>query len=150
MRRKDREITDKKILEEILKRNKVCVVAFGGEVPYAVPMNYGYDAGTFYLHSAKAGKKIDLLKKNPNVNLVIYEDKGLVTADTACDYGYRFSSVICTGKAEFVESASGKEEALKKMMELIAGMKNTAFKPGEIERVHVIKVKVLEISGKRK
>ena len=73
MRRKDREVTDKNQIEEILKQCKTCHVAMvDNEKPYVVPLSYGYqilEDGTLELvfHSAKDGKKINILKKNPNV-----------------------------------------------------------------------------------
>jgi len=43
MRRKEREITDLKEIEEIITNNIICRIAFSdGKMPYIVAMNYGY------------------------------------------------------------------------------------------------------------
>ena len=43
-----------------------------GDEPYVVPMNYGYTLEDgelcIYLHGATVGRKIDIMKKNPNGN----------------------------------------------------------------------------------
>lgn len=74
MRRKDREITDICAILELVSECKVCRLAMtDGGIPYIVPLNYGYEyadgALTFYFHSAKEGRKLEILKKNPAVCL---------------------------------------------------------------------------------
>ena len=43
MRRADREITDIVEIGEILAACDVCRIGFGGEIPYIVPMNFGWE-----------------------------------------------------------------------------------------------------------
>lgn len=44
MRRKDREITDKNEIMDIIDRSKVIRIAFTGEeYPYVLPFNFGYE-----------------------------------------------------------------------------------------------------------
>ena len=74
MRRKDREITHIRTILDLVSECKVCRLAMtDGGVPYIVPLNYGYEyadgALTFYFHSAKEGRKLEILKKNPTVCL---------------------------------------------------------------------------------
>ena len=63
MRRADREVTDRKQLEEILKAcHAVHIGAQDGEGMFVVPMNYGFhlegDRLTLYIHSAQEGRKV--------------------------------------------------------------------------------------------
>ena len=49
MRRKDREITDRSKLEKIIKKSRICRLAMvDGNVPYVVPLNFGYCDGTLF------------------------------------------------------------------------------------------------------
>ena len=65
MRRKDKEITDIESIEKIIHKAKVCRLALSlDDTPYVVPVCFGYSAETIYFHSAKEGKKIDIIKKN--------------------------------------------------------------------------------------
>ena len=62
MRRKDKEIKDKKEIESIIKRAKVCRIALSdNNMPYIIPVNYGYKNNCIYIHSASEGKKIDII-----------------------------------------------------------------------------------------
>ena len=66
MRRKDREITDWHEIEAILAEAMVCRIGLADEsTPYVVPVSFGYDDGSLYIHSAPDGKKLALLTKNP-------------------------------------------------------------------------------------
>ena len=72
MRRKEREVTDIKEIREVLDSCKVCRLGIADEGgAYIVPLNYGYrlEDGvlTLYFHGAKEGKKLDLIRKNPEV-----------------------------------------------------------------------------------
>lgn len=72
MRRADREVTDVDGMIDIIDHCKVCHIALmDGEWPYIVAMNFAYsyenDQLVIYLHSAKEGKKLDLLRKDDHV-----------------------------------------------------------------------------------
>ncbi|MDK2979333.1 MAG: uncharacterized protein PWP52_2047, partial [Bacteroidales bacterium] len=57
-------------LEAVIKKCKVCRVGMvDGDNPYVLAMNFGYEDQTIWLHCAKEGKKIDILKRNNKVCL---------------------------------------------------------------------------------
>lgn len=59
MRRKQFEIKDKRIIEEILSKSEVCRIALvDGDRPYIVPLNYGYKDHAIYFHSVPAVKSL--------------------------------------------------------------------------------------------
>ena len=72
MRRSDREITDLNKIISIINDCKVIHLAMldDGE-PYLLPLNFGYTyedgAFSFFCHSAREGRKLDILRKNPTV-----------------------------------------------------------------------------------
>ncbi|PID57865.1 hypothetical protein CSB45_06515 [candidate division KSB3 bacterium] len=68
MRRKDKEICDIQQIEAIITASTVCRLGLclHGR-PYVVPLNFGYNDRTIYLHSAQKGKKLDILRQNPRV-----------------------------------------------------------------------------------
>jgi len=50
MRRKEKEITDLKSIEEIITRSKVCCLGLSlNDIPYVVPLSFGYKNKTIYL-----------------------------------------------------------------------------------------------------
>ena len=67
MRRSDREIRDRSSIDGILHAASVCHLALcDGDRPYVVPMSYGYDGDRLYFHCASEGRKLDVVRRNPN------------------------------------------------------------------------------------
>lgn len=102
MRRSDREITDKAEIIEIIEKCDVCRLALSdNNVPYVVPMNYGYEYTegklTLYFHGAKEGKKLEVINNNPLACFEMDCSHKLMEADEACDYTMEYESVIGNG-----------------------------------------------------
>jgi len=117
MKRKDKEITDTKVIDDIICRSTVCRLALSEtNQPYIVPVCFGYRNRTLYVHSAREGKKIDILRKNNNVCIEFDVDHEIVKADQACKWSMKYRSVICYGTASFVDDGSKKREALDVIM----------------------------------
>lgn len=155
MRRVDREITDTKELIEIIEKSKVCHVAMiDGDFPYMVPLSFGYEMTeeglVLYFHSAKEGKKLDIIRKNSNVCFTIStQEKLIINDDIPCSSGCTYASVIGMGTAEILESAEEKCHALSVLMKHQAG-KTFIFDEKQAEMVCVFKISVKEFTGKRK
>ncbi len=149
MRRKEKEITNREDIENILRQSKVCRLAMVDEdKPYMVPMNFGYSDGCLFFHCAKQGRKIDLIKKNPNICFEVDELIRLKKASLACDWGIDFKSVIGSGKAQFIEDSKEKILALNTIMSQYSG--RTFEYPDEmLEKTCVIKVVIDEMAGKQ-
>ena len=59
MRRKEKEITDKKEIEKVLQESNVCRLAMvDGDKPYMVPMNFGYRDACLFFTVQKRGEKL--------------------------------------------------------------------------------------------
>ncbi len=117
MRRKDREVTDIEIVKEIVENAKVCHVAVkDGEVPYIVPLSYGYQFDRekiiLYFHSAKVGKKIDLFHQENKVCFEISNWREPQYNGEECIIDYGYSSVIGYGSVIFIEEIQEKRSAL--------------------------------------
>jgi hypothetical protein len=68
MRRKDKAVSDASGINAIIEISMVCRLGLvDGDKPYIVPLSFGYQDHTLYFHGALKGRKIDLLKENPNV-----------------------------------------------------------------------------------
>ena len=149
MRRKEKEITNREDIENILRKSKVCRLAMvDGDKPYMVPLNFGYSDGCLFFHCAKQGRKIDLIKKNPNICFEVDELIRLKKASLACDWGIDFKSVIGSGKAQFLEDSKEKIQALNAIMSQYSG--RTFEYPDEmLEKTCVIKVVIDEMTGKQ-
>lgn len=153
MRRKDREVTDKGKIKEIIESCQCCRLGLVGDGQvYIVPLSFGCveENGTysFYFHSAKMGKKIDLIKKNPNVGFELDTDYALKTADAACRHSAYFKSIIGQGKIDIIEELEEKKKGLRAIMKQNTGKEEWEFTEKMLEAVCVLKLVVSEISGK--
>ena len=117
--------------------------------PYMVPMNFGFDNDIIYLHSAQEGKKIDCLKKNPEVcvNFTTDHDLRYQHKEVACSWNMRYRSVICYGKVEFIEDPDLKREALNVVMKQYTDGEFNYNDPS-IREVNCWTVKVEQFDGR--
>ena len=149
MRRKEREVSDHKAMEAIVRRAQVCRIAFSkDDMPYIAPMIFGYKDSVVYVHSAPDGKKIEMLKANPNVCFEVDVDQELVKAETACDWGMRYRSVIGLGKARIIEDSADMKKALEIIMEHYSPGETYEYPSSMLERMAIIRIDLDSISVK--
>lgn len=109
MRRLDKQISDPNLIEEIFQKGTIVHVAMlDDDKPYQVPLNYGYENNTLYMHSARAGKKIDLLRKNNLVHFQIEAGVEVKNTDQAYRCGTNYECVMGYGKATIVDDSKEK------------------------------------------
>ena len=154
MRRKDREVTDLNKIAKILDTCKTASIAMVDEgSPYVVPLSYGYEFMDnqliLYFHSAKEGRKLDILKKNPQVCFSVFSEGEALHAEIPCNSGYFYSSVIGNGEVVFLENSEEKTYALGKMFTHQTG-RAVIFTEEQAGTVCVFKVVSTEYTGKRK
>lgn len=153
MRRKEREVTDGKKIAEIIDACHCCRVGFidNGQV-YIVPVNFGYECEdgryTLYFHSAKEGRKIELIKENPVVGFEMDTGYELKTAASACGHSAYFRSIIGQGTVSVVSDAEEKKKGLRLVMEHETGKREWEFQDKMLEAVCVWKLSVSELTGK--
>jgi nitroimidazol reductase NimA-like FMN-containing flavoprotein (pyridoxamine 5'-phosphate oxidase superfamily) len=149
MRRYEREITDRAIMDDIIRRAQVCHLGLvDGEAPYVVPLSFGYDGKALYFHCAPQGRKLDLIRRNPRVCFAFDLMENLIEAEQACHWGIRYQSVMGTGTAHLIEDAEGKRQALAAVMAQYS--KNTFTFPDEaVARTAAIRVAIESLTGKQ-
>lgn len=149
MRRSDKEVTDKKAIEDIILRSKVCKLAMCEEnIPYIVPLCFGFKDNTLYFHSALKGKKIDILKKNPNVCFEFEILTQIIKSAEACKWGMKYRSVIGFGTAGFITDEDLKRQALDVIMNQYADG-SFIYEEASLKSVIIIKVEIHSMTGKQ-
>ena len=154
MRRSDREITDLSEILSIINDCKVIRLATLDEegLPYLIPLNFGYqcESGrlTLYCHSAREGRKLDLLRRDPRVTFEMDCRGALEEAERACNYSYFSASVIGRATAELLE---GEEKllGLTALMRHMAGREDR-FTLEQARGVEVIALRVQSLTAKSK
>lgn len=149
MRRHDKELTDKVIIQEILEKSTICTIAlFDTEYPYVVSLNYGYKANALYFHCATKGKKIDLIKKNNNVGFKIVQFHNLIKADLSCDWTTAYRSIMGTGEIEIITDTECKLKGLDILMKQHGRAENT-FKEKAVNKVLILKLNINKLTAKQ-
>ena len=154
MTRRERQITDISEITKILDKAKVVHVGLVDEGrPYVVPMNYGYTLEngklTLYLHGATEGRKLDIIRKNPEVCAEIDCDIVPIEGDIACRYGISYSSIMAEGCAHILDNIDEKREGLKILMKTQTG-KDFDFTEKMVNVVSVIRIDVSSFTAKHR
>ncbi len=149
MRRKDKKITDKDIILEILHAAHICRIAIHtDDYPYIVPMNYGYKDNVIYLHSASSGRKLDLLKQNNKVGFEIEQRHEIIKDEISCRWTTKYRSIIGFGDIEFINDKAQKLAGLTIIMEH-HGKKDNIFSEKAVESVVVLRLHIKALSAKQ-
>ncbi|MEJ2665333.1 MAG: pyridoxamine 5'-phosphate oxidase family protein, partial [Spirochaetia bacterium] len=119
-----------------------------GNQPYLVPMNYGFEGNTIYLHSAREGKKLDIIKKNNNVCFEISDRVETIESEKACNFGTRYRSVIGTGKITMVTDRDAIIKALRIIMRQHTESTDWTFSEQMLLRIVILKIDILSMTGK--
>lgn len=148
MYKKERQMSSEATAAIFSKGNHGTLAVNGDDgYPYAVPVNYVYDGGKIYTHSAKYGYKIDAVKRDDKVcfsailNSKVQQDK----------FTAAFQSVIAFGKISFVEDEAEKKRILEQFIYKMSpefvegGMK---FVNAAIGKTALLCIDVEEIKGK--
>ena len=151
MRRIDKQITDDSIIESIIQKALVCRIALSdGLIPYIVPLCFGYQNKELYFHSTKTGKKIEIIKRNPNVCFEFDVNTGIVKADNPCKWSLKYQSVVGYGKASFVENKDEKITAFNIIMRQYSDSnRQYNISEKELEKTTIIKIKIENMAGKQ-
>ncbi len=142
-------IHDLQQIEEILSKAKFIRLALSDEdIPYIVPMAFGYKGNAIYLHSSLEGKKICILEKNSRVCFEADVETEVMTSDDPCKYNVRYRSVIGYGQAKFLEDNAEKVEGLTILSEHYGKKGPFEFEEWKVNRLCVIKIEIEMMMGK--
>ncbi len=140
-------------MEEFLCETKVGRLGIcHNNEPYIVPVLFVYDRESeiIYIHCAKKGKKIDIMKTNPNVCFETDKMSTVIIDKSPCNSSLAYRSVIAFGVATFVNDPKIKAKALNMIMQKYANeTKIEIVTPENTENTQVIMVKTVSKTGKQ-
>lgn len=150
MRREDKRIISRTEIDQIIVNSSVCRIAFADDnIPYVIPVSFGYDGKSIFVHTAKTGRKIDFIEKN---NLVCFEfdvDAKTIDHETIpCKWTSAYKSVIGYGKMVELVEFEEQENAINQIMLQYSG-KEWKFDERMLQSVKLWKIEISEISGKQ-
>ena len=149
MRRKEREITDRPTIESIIRESSVCRLALSeDDKPYVVPLCFGYEDNVLYFHSARKGKKLDILKQNDKICFEFDVVQGTVESAKACEWDVNYRSVIGFGKASLIDDPESKRRAIDIIFQNYSG-RSAEYTDAAIKSAVIIKVEIDSMTGKK-
>lgn len=152
LKRKEKEISDKNEMLAILENAEYITIAMCSDnEPYLVTLSHGYDRdrNCIYFHSAREGKKIDILKEQNKVWGQALLDKGYVQG--SCDHLYETTQFM--GRVTFVENSGEKKHALEVMINALEDdpqkVLDTQLTEKSIEGIQIGRIDIEFMSGKK-
>ena len=153
MRRRDKEITDRKEIDEILTKIKTGRLGTCcREIPYITPMNFTYDSEALkiFLHCANEGKKLENIRINRNVCFEVDDVAELMVKQPTCASSVAYRSVVLFGTIKEVTDHYEKNYALQKLAEKYAPQNpKTPFTDAALSRTNVLEIQISEMTAKR-
>jgi uncharacterized protein len=117
MRKSNKEITDRTIIDSIIRESRVCRLGLSDNgQPYVVPLSFGYDGKALYFHCAKEGRKLDIIRRNNRICIEFDSILSMVESDRGCGWSVRYRSVIGFGTASLIEGEDERKAALDILM----------------------------------
>jgi nitroimidazol reductase NimA-like FMN-containing flavoprotein (pyridoxamine 5'-phosphate oxidase superfamily) len=150
-RRKERTMNTSREMELLLERMPVGRLAvMTGEGPYIVALNYLFFECSIYFHSGQAGRKIEALRADSRVCFLVDDVGPQVLWEHGCGISQIYQSVICFGKAEFVEGPVEKRRILERMVRKFvpANYPLSPMNDQNIKKTAVVKLVIEAMSGK--
>ena len=153
MRKKEREITDTRAIEEIIEKSDICRIAMTNmNIPYIVAMNFGYSSlpkPTLYFHCANEGKKLDMIRQNNLVCFAMDTDHELYKGINGCDWGMKYSSIVGYGIISIVTEKEDKKTGLNCIMKHYGGEGEYIYEESVFVRTTVLRLDINEMTGKK-
>ncbi len=149
MRRSEKEIKDRAEIDSLLQKAMVLRLGLSNnDIPYVIPLNYGYDGRYIYFHSAKEGKKLDIISRNNRVSFEVDGGHELVKSGLPCQWSWKYWSLIGSGRAFIIEDIREKKKALKTVVSHY-GESDYEFTDEDTARVAAVRIEIENITGKK-
>ena len=142
--------------DAILTAEDTCCLAMcrDGE-PYVVPVSYMLWENHLLIHCAVSGKKLDILRKNPQVCFTVFRHPDHVKPHPEGTCTYRFESVVGNGTARIIDDLEERTRCLtrflshfEKKLGLPEGEKPVTSKVAE--HCACILVEIAALTGRKK
>lgn len=150
MRRLDKEITEVKVIDEILLRSDICRLGLvENNEAYIVPVNYAYKDGEIFIHSAHSGRKIEILKQNQRVSFEIEFHHEIIKSDLPCGWTAKYRSVMGTGTITIDNDPEVKKKGLDLIMLKYGADMELNYEESSLARMTILLLKIESITGKQ-
>ena len=148
----DSPTTDKGRMEALLISETIGHIAMAVDNDaYVVPLNYAYVDGRILFHCALEGKKLDMIRANPQVCFTVSHEEGEPVEHKADNCDAPFESVLCFGTARVVDDMPERIQVLNEFQARFVTEANPRKPIGEERAVKcgAVEIKVQRMTGRR-
>jgi len=150
MRRKEKEVCSREVMERLLESAQIIRIGLvDGKEPYIVPMLFGYRAGSIFLHSAREGRKIDIIRKGGMVCFEVEEAGEVAQKETPCKWTLDYASVIGWGDAHIIDDPDEMRKGLDAIMQHYGGKPPLEYSQPSLSKMVVIRIDISSMTCKR-
>ena len=143
---------DPRVIHEVLDAAFLAHVGFNARAqPFVIPMIYGRDGDTLYLHGSTASRALLVLTGGAPACVSVTLIDGLVLARSAFHHSLNYRSVVAFGTARAIAEAARKTRAMRVISEhCIAGRWRDVRGPSraELAATTVLEFTIEEVSAK--
>jgi nitroimidazol reductase NimA-like FMN-containing flavoprotein (pyridoxamine 5'-phosphate oxidase superfamily) len=142
-------INSKEEMEKLLIEERVGYLGMiSDNCPYVIPLTYGYTNGKILFHCKLQGKKLDIMRKEPNVSFTVSRHFGeMVSHPQGAECHINSDSVICYGKARVIDDINERLVILNRF--------NHCLQPNareitleEVEQCNAVEISVEKMTGR--
>ena len=150
MRRKEKEITDNQLIQKILSESEICRLGLvdNGEA-YIVPVNYAFDNGTIYIHSAPEGRKIELIRQNNSVTFEIELPEEIIRDNSPCNWSAKYRSAMGKGIISILSDAVSKKSGLDLIMKKYGAGGELNYNESSLAKMILLELRITSVTGKQ-
>ena len=150
MRRTDKEITDQTLIAQIIGKAQICRLGLAKDnIPYVLPVSFGFDGTAIYFHTAKEGRKIDFMAANDQICFEFEHGVQLIRNESnPCKWTFSFQSVIGYGTVRELTDLPEKAAGLNQMMTHYSG-RAWPFTPDDLGAIRVWRIAIERLTGKQ-
>lgn len=150
MRRKEKEITSSRIIREILLKSEVCRLGFvdNGDA-YIVPVNFAYDEGKIYIHSAPEGRKIELLRTDNHITFETELTAEILKDDIPCNWSAKYRSVMGKGIISIQNDPDSKRRGLDLIMKKYGADIELKYNESSLSKMVILELTITSLTGKQ-
>ncbi|HEY3346478.1 MAG TPA: pyridoxamine 5'-phosphate oxidase family protein [Nitrospirota bacterium] len=152
MRQSKKEITDRSVVEGLLADCRVGRLATinGDGWPVIKPLNFAWEDGKVYFHSAREGEKIDDISRSPKVCFEVDLPVAYVRAkEQPCQAEYLYRSVIIKGRAHIVTDNKERRRGLELLMRKYQPeTRSWDFPEEKLALTAIVRIDPEEVTGK--
>jgi nitroimidazol reductase NimA-like FMN-containing flavoprotein (pyridoxamine 5'-phosphate oxidase superfamily) len=143
-------IRDRDLLDKIIQESKICHLACClDDHPYVIPIAFGYDGHSVFIHTAQQGKKIEIFTRNPRVCLAFEKNTDLKNdPEQACEWSFVYTSLIAEGEIQELTSETDKRSGLDQIMRHYSDQ-SWVIPSSKLKKTRVWKIYLEAMTGKR-